>query len=237
MVNHIAFIMDGNRRYGKKIFKNPFKGHNKGGDKVYDIILYGLKKNIKNMSFYVFSNENWNREKTELSLLLNNLLSFLDKLINNDIYFQNIEKRYNKFGFSLKEIKFKFISSNTKLNNKYFQKFNIIENMHKKNNKKININFFISYSSREDIINTIKKIKNKKLINEGNFSDFLSTKTIPNPEIVIRTGGYQRLSNFLLFESAYSELFFTKKLWPELKERDISKIIKKFKKIKRNFGK
>lgn len=109
--------------------------------------------------------------------------------------------------------------------------------MYIKHNKKININFFISYSSREDIINTIKKIKNKKLINEKSFSDSLSTKTIPNPEIVIRTGGYQRLSNFLLFESAYSELFFTKKLWPELKERDISKIIKKFKKIKRNFGK
>jgi len=217
-LNHIAFIMDGNGRWGKKKGKGRNFGHLKGVETVKKIVKGAIKLNIPIITFYVFSSENWKRPKKERN--------YLFKLIK--IYFSKELKSIIKQG-----IKINILGERKKLSTD-LKKILKKTTFNTKNNKKIVVNLAINYGSKNEIIQALSKTKKK--INIKNIEKNLYTKNIPNPDILIRTGGYQRLSNFLLWQMAYTELFFLKKLWPDFNLNDLSKILKRYKKIQRNFG-
>ncbi len=220
-LNHVAIIMDGNGRWGLRYKKSRNAGHKAGLKTVEKIIKETIKNRIKFLTLYAFSTENWKRPKKEINYLFNLLENFLNHRIN-DLHKQNIR---------LKILGVKNFSS--KLNE-------LLNSSEKKTakNKKLQINLALNYGSKLELINAFKSLlKKKEKINEKNLSNSLSTKNIPDPDLLIRTGNTKRLSNFLLWQLAYSEIFFEKKLWPEFNEKDYNKIIKKFKNIKRNFGK
>ncbi len=220
-LKHVAIIMDGNGRWGLKNKNSRNAGHKAGLNTVEKIIKETIKNKIKFLTLYAFSTENWKRPKNEINFLFNLLETFLINRIE-ELHKQNIK---------LKIIGVKRFSY--KLNN-------LLSNSEKKTSKntKLQINLALNYGSKYEIINALKNLgKNKEKITEKNLAKYLQTKNIPDPDILIRTGNTQRLSNFLLWQLAYSEIFFEKKLWPEFNEKDYNKIIKKFKSIKRNFGK
>ena len=220
-LKHVAIIMDGNGRWGLKYKNSRNAGHKAGLNTVEKIIKETIKNKIKFLTLYAFSTENWKRPKKEIDFLFNLLESFLINRIE-ELHKQNIK---------LKIIGVKKFSP--KLNK-------LLNNSEKKtsNNTKLQINLALNYGSKYEIINALKKLtQNNDKITEKNLVGYLQTKNIPDPDILIRTGNTQRLSNFLLWQLAYSEIFFEKKLWPEFNEKDYIKIIKKFKNIKRNFGK
>ena len=216
-LNHIAFIMDGNGRWGKKRGKGRNFGHLKGVETVKKIVKSSINLNIPIITFYVFSSENWKRPKNEKN--------YLFALINK--YFLKEIKSIIKQGIKINILgEVKKFSSDLKLTLKKTCKLT------QKNNKII-VNLAINYGSKMEILRAFKKTKK---ITVKNFEKNLYTKNLPYPDILIRTGGYQRLSNFLLWQLAYSELFFLKKLWPDFNPNDLKKIIYKFKKIRRNYG-
>ena len=219
-IKHVAIIMDGNGRWGIKKRKSRNFGHKQGLKSVEKIIKETLKKKIRILTLYAFSTENWKRPKNEV----NYLFSLLDNFLSNKIK-------------ELHSQKIKFVVLGKK---KFNKKLNNLLNYSEKltsNNKKLQINLALNYGSKSEIINAINNLKKKKLqINESNITRNLYTKNIPDPDILIRTGDRKRLSNFLLWQLAYSEIFFEKKLWPSFNEKDYNKIINKYKKIKRNFG-
>ena len=220
-LNHVAIIMDGNGRWGLKNKKSRNAGHKAGLKTVEKIIKQSIKKKIKYLTLFAFSTENWKRPKKEINFLFNLLESFLTSRID-DLNQQNIK---------LKIIGIKNFSK--KLNK-------ILKSSEKKTfkNKKLQINLALNYGSKSELITAFKYLKKKKeKINEKNINKYLETKNIPDPDLLIRTGNTKRLSNFLLWQLAYSEIFFEKKLWPDFNENDYNKIIKKYKNIKRNFGK
>jgi len=219
-LNHVAIIMDGNGRWGLKNKKSRNAGHKAGLRTVEKIIKQSIKRKIKYLTLYAFSTENWKRPKKEINFLFNLLKDFLINRID-DLHKQNIK---------LQIIGVKNFSS--KLNK-------LLEKSEKKtsNNTKLHINLALNYGSKFELINAFKNLKkNNDKITEKNLSKYLQTKNIPDPDILIRTGNTKRLSNFLLWQLAYSEIFFEKKLWPDFNENDYDKIIKKFRAIKRNFG-
>ncbi len=217
-LNHVAFIMDGNGRWGKQKNKGRNFGHLKGVEVVKKIVTGSIKLKIPIVTFYVFSSENWKRPKREIN--------YLFKLIK--IYFSKEIESIIRQG-----IKINIIGELNKLSSDI--KFTLKKTVNlTKRNKKILVNLAINYGSKNEILNASKK--QKKKLNIKNFGQNLYTKNMPDPDILIRTGGYQRLSNFLLWQLAYSELFFLKKLWPDFNSNDLKKIIDKFKKQKRNFG-
>ncbi len=217
-LNHIAFIMDGNGRWGKKKNKGRNFGHLKGLDTVKEVVKNSIKLKIPIITFYVFSSENWRRPKTEIN--------FLFKLINN--YFSSEINNVIKQG-----IKLNILGELNKLpkNIKKTLKKSILLT---RKNKKIIVNLAINYGSKDEIIFASKKIK--KNITSKKLEKNLYTGNLANPDILVRTGGHQRLSNFMLWQLAYAELFFLNKLWPDFNLTDLLKIISKFKKTKRNFG-
>ena len=220
-LNHVAIIMDGNGRWGLKYRNSRNAGHKEGLKTVEKIIKASIKYKIKFLTLYAFSTENWKRPKKEINFLFNLLENFLTHRLN-DIHNQNIRIKI------LGDKKF-----STKLNN-------LLNNAEKKTSKnsKLQINLALNYGSKLELLNAFKKINKKKIkINEKNLEKHLQTKYIPDPDILIRTGNTKRLSNFLLWQLAYSEIFFEKKLWPAFTEKDYKKIIKNYKNIKRNFGK
>ena len=217
-LNHVAFIMDGNGRWGKKKSKGRNYGHLKGVETVKRIVSSSIELKIPFITFYVFSSENWKRPKTEIN--------FLFKLIQK--YFVNEINRIVKEG-----IKINILGEMDKLSKdlkKIIKKTIVLT----KNNKKITVNLAINYGSKNEILNAANRIKKKLKIK--NFEKNLYTKNMPDPDILIRTGGHQRLSNFMLWQLAYAELFFLNKLWPDFNLKDLKKIIKKYKKGKRNYG-
>ena len=218
-LNHIAFIMDGNGRWGIKEKKNRNLGHLQGVETVKKVVAASIKLSIPIITFYVFSSENWKRPQSEKLYLFNLIKKYFEKEISN-LYKQgikiNILGDINKLPISLKKTLNKTIT------------------ITKKNNKII-VNLAINYGSKNEILEAVKKTKNR--FNIKKIEKNLYTKNLPNPDILIRTGGFQRLSNFLLWQLAYSELFFLKKLWPDFNSKDLLSIIKKYKKIKRNYGK
>jgi len=220
-LNHVAIIMDGNGRWGLKNANSRNAGHKAGLKTVEKIIKQTIKQNIKYLTLYAFSTENWKRPKKEINYLFNMLENFLVNKIS-DIH--------------NKDIKLNIIGKKN-----FSEKLNKLLNLSEKKtskNKSLHINLALNYGSKSELINAFKTIKkNNEKINEKNIVKYLQTTNIPDPEILIRTGNTQRLSNFLLWQLAYSEIFFVKKLWPDFNENDYVKIIKKFKKIKRNFGK
>ncbi len=216
-LNHIAFIMDGNGRWGRKKNKGRNYGHLKGVETVKKIVKSSIKHRIPFVTFFVFSSENWKRPKTEIN--------FLFKLIKN-YFFKEIDS-VTKQG-----IKINILGEIKKLPRDLRNILIKCENLTKKN-KNINVNLAINYGGKNEILMAVKK--NKK-ISLRNLERNLYTKNMPDPEILIRTGGNQRLSNFMLWQLAYAELFFLKKLWPDFESKDLKKVINKFKKIKRNYG-
>jgi undecaprenyl diphosphate synthase len=219
-LNHVAIIMDGNGRWGLKHKKSRNAGHKAGLKTVEKIIKTTIKNKIKYLTLYAFSTENWKRPKKEINFLFNLLENFLTERID-DLHKQNIK---------LKIIGEKIFSS--KLNK-------LLKLSEKKtlNNKKLQINLALNYGSKTELINAFKKLqKNKVKISESNIKRYLLTNNIPDPDILIRTGNTQRLSNFLLWQLAYTEIFFEKKLWPDFNEKDFGKILNKYQKIRRNFG-
>jgi len=220
-LNHVAIIMDGNGRWGLKNHNSRNKGHKAGLHTVEKIIEETIKQKIKYLTLFAFSSENWKRPKNEISYLFNLLENFLSKKI------ENLHKR---------NIKLKIIGVK-----KFSKKLNTLLHFSEKKtsgNTSLHINLALNYGSKIEIINAIKEInKTKDKINEKNFSKYLQTKGTPDPELLIRTGNTKRLSNFLLWQLAYAEIFFEKKLWPDFNENNYREIIKKYRKIKRNFGK
>ena len=220
-IKHVAIIMDGNGRWGIKHKNSRNAGHRAGLKSVETIIDECLKTDIKNLSLYTFSTENWKRPKKEINFLFNLLENFLASKINNLIE---------------KNIKLKFIGKINDLPNKLKNLIKISEKETSKNSV-LQVNVALNYGSKNELINAVKLINKKQLkINENNIKKNLFTGDIPDPEILIRTGNTQRLSNFMLWQIAYSEIFFEKKLWPDFNGNDFRKILVKFKKIKRNFG-
>ena len=218
---HVAIIMDGNGRWGLKNKKSRNLGHKSGLKKVEKIIKSSIKNNIKYLTLYAFSTENWKRPKLEIQFLLNLLESFLkekiEKLVKNGVKLKiigDLKKFPKKIQSSLK-------SAQTKADK----------------NKKLILILALNYGSKNELVNAIRKIKEKKMkINISSVTKSLYTKGIPNPDLLIRTGNTNRLSNFLLWQLSYSEIFFVKKMWPDFNERDYKNVLDKFKKIKRNFG-
>ena len=219
-INHVAIIMDGNGRWGLKHRKSRNAGHKAGLNTVEKIIKETIKNKIKHLTLFAFSTENWKRPKNEINYLFNLLENFLSNKITD------LDKQNIKF----KVIGFKKFSK--KLNN-------LLIKSEKKTlkNKALQINLALNYGSKLEIINAFKKmVKNKEKINMNNLSKNLLTGNIPDPDLLIRTGNTKRLSNFLLWQLAYTEIYFERKLWPDFNEKDFKKIINKFRITKRNFG-
>ncbi len=220
-LRHVAIIMDGNGRWGLKYKNSRNAGHKAGLNTVEMIIKETIKNKIDFLTLFAFSTENWKRPKKEIRYLFNLLENFL---INR------IEELHNK------NIKLKILGSK-----KFSPRLNkLLDYSEKKTfkNDKLQINLALNYGSKLELINAFKKINiSKNKINEKNLEKYLQTKNIPDPDILIRTGNTKRLSNFLLWQLAYTEIFFEKKLWPAFTEKDFKRIIKEYKNIKRNFGK
>ncbi len=221
-INHVAIIMDGNGRWGLKKGRSRNYGHLNGIKSVEEIIKSSAEYGIPFLTLYTFSTDNWKRPKDEINFLFDlirkSLKTKLKKIIKRGIRINIIGKKEglpNDINETIKKIEKKTIT-----------------------NKNITINLALNYGSKEEIINACKVFVNekKKKLNINNFSEKLYTRGIPDPEILIRTGGTKRLSNFLLWQLAYTEIFFIKKLWPDFKKKDFDKIIKQFHNIKRNFG-
>ena len=220
-VKHVAIIMDGNGRWGVKHKQSRNAGHRAGLNTVDLIINLCIHHKIDILTLYTFSSENWKRPKNEIIFLFKLLENFLTKKINEIIE---------------KDIKLKFIGELSKLPIK-LQKLIKLSEKKTINKKMLQVNIALNYGSKIELINTVKKIKQKKIkINEKNIDKNLYTKYLPDPDILIRTGDTHRLSNFLLWQLSYTEIFFEKKLWPDFKGKDFNKILNKFKNIKRNFG-
>ena len=219
-LNHVAIIMDGNGRWGLRYRNSRNVGHKEGLKTVEIIIKSSIKNKIKFLTLYAFSTENWRRPKKEINYLFKLLENFLSKKLD-DIHKQNI--RIKVLGYK-----------------KFSKKLNFLLNFAEKKtikNSKLQNNLALNYGSKSELIDAFKKIKRNKIkINEKNLEKNLQTNNIPDPDILIRTGNTKRLSNFLLWQLAYAEIFFEKKLWPAFTEKDYIKIIKEYKNVKRNFG-
>ena len=220
ILNHVAFIMDGNGRWGEKKGKGRNFGHIKGVETVKKIVKSSIKLRIPIVTFFVFSTENWKRPKKEVTFLLKLIKTYFLKEIKN-IKKQGI--KINIFGEIDK------LTPDVRIVLKDSMRLT-------ENNKKIIVNLAVNYGSKNEIINTFKKIKKNKSFNLKIFEENLYTKNLNFPDILVRTGGHKRLSNFLLWQLAYAEIFFLKKLWPDFNSSDLLSIIRQFKKIKRNFG-
>ena len=220
-IKHVAIIMDGNGRWGIKHKNSRNAGHRAGLNSVENIINECLKINIKYLTLYTFSTENWKRPKKEINFLFNLLENFLTNKIDNLIK---------------KNIKLKFIGEINKLPKKLKA---LIKKSEFKTSKNLSlqVNVALNYGSKNEIVQSIKNIKKKRnVINKENIDKNLFTKNIIDPDILIRTGNTQRLSNFMLWQLAYTEIFFEKKLWPDFNVSDFKKILNRFKIIKRNYG-
>ena len=219
-LNHIAFIMDGNGRWGLKKKRSRNYGHLEGVKTVQKIVEASIQFKVPIISFYVFSSENWKRPKSEVNYLFNLIKIYFKKEINNIVK--------NKIRIN--------ILGRTKTLSSEIKKTLVSVTKKTKENKKLIVNLAINYGSKNEIIDSIRKVNSKtKKINETSIgSNFYIN--LPFPDILIRTGGKKRLSNFMLWQLAYTEIFFLDKLWPDFSKNDLNNVIKKFHKIKRNFG-
>ena len=219
-IKHVAIIMDGNGRWGLKYHNSRNKGHREGLNTIEKIIKLSIKKKISYLTLFAFSTENWKRPKSEIKYLFDLLETFLKNKIKS---------------FHKQNIKLKIIGEKN-----FPKKINYLLNKSEKltiNNSKLQINLALNYGAKREIVNAVKVLNKKKIkINEKNISNSLYTSSIPDPDLLIRTGNTNRLSNFLLWQLSYTEIFFSKKFWPEFNELDYFNILNKFKKIKRNFG-
>jgi len=220
-IDHVAIIMDGNGRWGIKHKGLRNSGHRAGVNTIESVIDVCLKEKVRYLTLYTFSTENWKRPKKEIDFLFNLLENFLIQKIDNLIN---------------KNIKLKFIGQLSKLPSKLKKLIKISEDKTSKNNE-IQIFIALNYGSKDELVNSIKSINEKNIVlNKKNISKNLYSGDIPSPDILIRTGDTHRLSNFMLWQLAYTEIFFEKKLWPDFNKKDLNNIFKKFRFLKRNFG-
>jgi len=219
-LNHVAFIMDGNGRWGKKRNKGRNFGHLNGVKTVKKIVQSSIKLKIPVLTFYVFSTENWKRPQSEINFLFKLIINYFKRELNNVV---------------LNGIKINIIGQINKLPLKIRSTLKEVIKFTKKN-KKIVVNLAINYGSKVEIVNALQKSKNKKKISVNSLNKNLYTNNLPDPDILIRTGGHKRLSNFMLWQLAYAEIYFLDKLWPDFNDKDLKKVINDFKKVKRNFG-
>ena len=224
--NHIAIIMDGNGRWAKQRNKNRIYGHNQAKKSVKECVEYCVEHKIKFLSLFTFSTENWNRPKLEVKGLMK-LLNIVIKDEINHLIEQNI--------------KIKVIGDISKIPKK--TEINLTKAIDKtKNNSGLTLILAINYSGKWDILNATKKIlidKNQidlKIFNDNIFENYLTTANIPEPELIIRTSGEHRLSNFYLWQAAYSELFFIDILWPDFNKKELNNVIFEFQNRERRFG-
>ena len=218
---HVAIIMDGNGRWGIKKKKSRNFGHKEGTKTIEKIIKSAIDNKINYLTLYSFSTENWKRPKKEVNFLLKLLENYIDNKLNE---------------FIKNKIKIKIIGDLSKISKKLIKKLKNVEKLTSLNSK-IQINVALNYGSRQEIIKSMKEVKKKSIsFNQKNISKYLYTGNIPDPDILIRTGNTHRLSNFLLWQLMYTEIFFEKKLWPEFNKNDFNQIIKKYKKIERTYG-
>ena len=219
-LNHVAFIMDGNGRWGKRKNKGRNFGHLNGVKTVKKIVESSIKLKIPIVTFYVFSTENWKRPQTEINFLFKLIVNYFKKelknVISNGIKINILGKIDNlpaKIRSALKDaVKFT------------------------KKNKTITVNLAINYGSKNEIIGALKQLRKKKSININLLEKNLYTKNLPDPDILIRTGGHKRLSNFMLWQLAYAEIYFLDKLWPDFNNGDLRRIANHYKQVRRNFG-
>ena len=220
-LQHVAIIMDGNGRWGIKKKKSRNFGHKAGLETVEKIIKSSIRNKIKYLTLFAFSTENWKRPKNEINFLFKLLDSFIDKKISE---------------FKKNNIRLKIIGDISNFNKTLKKKLTDSEKKTLKN-KKLQVNLALNYGSKNELVRAFKELNKKKIkINLKNLEKKLYTTGIPDPDILIRTGNTHRLSNFLLWQLAYTEIFFEKKLWPDFNEKDYTKIITKYKKTKRNYG-
>ena len=220
-LRHVAIIMDGNGRWGLKKRNSRNYGHQQGLKAIEKIVDYSIKRKIFYLTLFTFSSENWKRPKNEVNFLFKLLVNYFKKNLNKVV---------------TNGIKVKIIGDRSRLTKNLKSIIKLAENKTKQN-KKISVQLALNYGSKDEIINSLRVInKKKQKINHKNFEHNLHTYGFPDPDILIRTGGQKRLSNFLLWQLAYTEIFFVNKLWPDFNESDFNKIVKKYYKIKRNFG-
>ena len=220
-INHVAIIMDGNGRWALKRNKPRNFGHQEGLKNISSLIDFAKKNKIKFLTLFVFSMDNWKRSKKEVTFLFGLLEKFLNKNINELIK---------------KKIKIKSIGERKKLSKELINKIKKVENLTSVNYD-ITVNLAFNYSSKIEIVESCKKsIKKNKKISVDSIKNNLYTKNIPDPELLIRTGGQNRLSDFMLWQMSYTEIFFIRKLWPDFNKNDLKKILQNYRKIKRNFG-
>ena len=219
-LNHVAFIMDGNGRWGKKRNKGRNFGHLNGVKTVKKIVQSSIKLKIPVLTFYVFSTENWKRPQSEINFLFKLIINYFKRELNNVV---------------LNGIKINIIGQINKLPLKIRSTLKEVIKFTKKN-KKIVVNLAINYGSKVEIVDALQKSRNNKKISVNSLNNNLYTNHLPDPDILIRTGGHKRLSNFMLWQLAYAEIYFLDKLWPDFNDKDLKRVINNFKKVKRNFG-
>lgn len=224
-INHIGIVMDGNRRFSKRLMKEPWKGHEFGANKVKDVINWCIEKEMKMLTLYTFSHENFNRPKKEFDFLMKLFSKEFDELINDS-------KELVKQG-----IKINFIGRTEMFSDEIQNKMKKIMDMTSKHDRFV-VNFAMAYSGRVEIVDAVKKI-----IRQGLSEDEVNEKIIfdnlylaSEPELIIRTGGEKRMSNFLTFQSVYTELFFIDSLWPEFTHQEFKDVVERFSKRERRFG-
>jgi undecaprenyl diphosphate synthase len=224
--SHIAIIMDGNRRWAKIKKLSVFEGHRKGIKIFEEIAKHCQKRGVKILTVFAFSTENWNRSKKEIDFLL--------KLFLKIFYEKNIKELQNR------KVKLNVIGQTERFPKRLQRKIKEVEEI-TKNNKKFILNIALSYGGRADITESIKKILKKGISSEKITEDLISknlwTQGLPDPDLIIRTGGENRISNFLIWQSAYSELYFTNKYWPEFTEKDLDEALIDYSSRQRRFGK
>jgi undecaprenyl diphosphate synthase len=223
-LDHLAIIMDGNRRWANTNNLPSYEGHKKGAENLWNIINNIEKFRLKFLTVFVFSTENWKRSRREISFLMSLLNSFLDQTIS----------KINKNNF-----KIRFIGDLSPFEKKIKDKIDIIQN-NSQSKKGIVITLALNYGGRLDIISAINEIfiqkKNFKPISEDEFKNYTLNKDLPDPDLLIRTGGEMRLSNFLLWDLAYTELMFIPQMWPDFDQLILENCILNFLKRTRKYG-
>lgn len=220
---HIAIIMDGNGRWAKERNLPRIIGHKVGSESVREIIRVCIELGIEYLTLYSFSTENWQRPKEEIK----GLMELLKFLLKNEV------DELNRNGISIKAIgRLDYLPNDVKI-----ELFKAIEKT--KNNNKLKLYLALSYGGRQEILDAVNKIINSKLefVDEGTFRNFLYDPNLPDPDLLIRTSGEYRISNFLLWQISYSEFYFTKTLWPEFRREEFIMAIEDYSKRKRKFGK
>lgn len=214
--------MDGNRRFAKKNGKPAWSGHKEGFNKLEELVEWVAEAEIKNVIVYAFSTENWSRSEKEVSEIMNLLTVGLTKKISE---------------LTEKGARVSFIGNRSHFN-KATQRLIGEAEKNKPKKEKVHLVIALSYGGRDELVRAAQELtRNKKTITEDSFSKTLDTKNIPDPDLIIRTGGEMRLSNFLLWQGAYSELFFTKTLWPDFSKKEFLGILDEFSKRERRNGK